>query len=151
MEIAKSGLVCGVWLVLSTASAFAADEIFTFTSTSEPGTTIEGTFRGTAGVAGAVSGTSQGKFVESGEELANTFDCVAMSQPPGGTFMSNVVCEVTGLTGAYQVFAGCNVVGEEEQSCVGGLVGVSGEYEGRRGSITWHAQGNASKGTGIWH
>ena len=83
----------------------------------------------------------------------STFTCVSTSQPPRDSiFMVHGVCDGTGADGDYTVYSGCNIMDPEagEMSCVGGLIGKSGNYAGRRGVLTIHSKGGASAGTGQW-
>ena len=59
-----------------------------------------------------------------------------MSQPPHDSiFMSHSACNVTAEDGNFSAIMGCNILDLEsrEASCVGGLYGETGAYEGRRG------------------
>ncbi len=130
-----------------------ADETFTFTTTTEEPTTVGGPVPGGGAVGGAFwTATSEVTFAD-GRKSTNTSTCISMIQPPrDAIFMTHSVCDGTGPDGNFTVISGCNWLNEErtENSCVGGLIGRSGRYEGRRGSVTIHGKDNGASGTGQW-
>ena len=130
----------------------ALAQTFTFQSTSEEPTTV-GATTPEGSVAGAYWTGASTVTMADGSVNERTFTCVSTSQPPRDSiFMVHGVCDGTGADGDYTVYSGCNIMDPEagEMSCVGGLIGKSGNYAGRRGVLTIHSKGGASAGTGQW-
>ena len=130
----------------------ALAQTFTFQSTSEEPTTV-GATTPEGSVAGAYWTGASTVTMADGSVNESTFTCVSTSQPPRDSiFMVHGVCDGTGADGDYTVYSGCNIMDPEagEMSCVGGLIGKSGNYAGRRGVLTIHSKGGASVGTGQW-
>ena len=130
----------------------ALAQTFTFQSTSEEPTTV-GATTPEGSVAGAYWTGASTVTMADGSVNESTFTCVSTSQPPRDSiFMVRGVCDGTGADGDYTVYSGCNIMDPEagEMSCVGGLIGKSGNYAGRRGVLTIHSKGGASAGTGQW-
>ncbi|HAE27385.1 MULTISPECIES: hypothetical protein [Hyphomonas] len=130
----------------------ALAQTFTFQSTSEEPTTV-GATTPEGSVAGAYWTGASTVTMADGSVNESTFTCVSTSQPPRDSiFMVHGVCDGTGADGDYTVYSGCNIMDPEagEMSCVGGLIGKSGNYAGRRGVLTIHSKGGASAGTGQW-
>ena len=143
-------LACGVAAAALCGGALA--QTFTFESTSEEPTTL-GASTPEGSVAGAYWTGAYTVTQADGTVSNSTFTCVSTSQPPRDSiFMVHGVCDGTGPEGDYTVYSGCNILNPEagEMSCVGGLIGKSGDYEGRRGVLTIHSKGGASVGTGQW-
>jgi len=140
----------------STTMALSGDETFTFSTKSEPITSIGGDekhnipYSGWHWTGNSTAETSTGKKNET------TFSCVMMSQPPNDSlFQAHTLCDIKAKDGSYSYSAvmGCTFIdaASGEVSCVGGLYGTGGVYSGRRGSITNHAKGGVSSGTGQWY
>lgn len=135
-------------------SAGANAEMFTFASTNDEMTEV-----GAMGPDGTPFGgsfwTGKGKTTQAdGSKSDYTYTCVSVSQPPrDSTFQTLGSCDVTASDGTFSVAMGCNWLDAERTGlgCVGGLMGKTGAYEGRRGAITNHASGGKSKGTGQWY
>lgn len=89
-----------------------------------------------------------------GSKSNYSYKCVSTIQPPrDAIFMAHMACDVTAPDGTFSVSFGCNPIAgkADEQGCVGGLLGKSGRYAGRRGSVTNHGKGTVSLGTGQWY
>lgn len=67
--------------------------------------------------------------------------------------MLHGVCDGASEDGDYTVYTGCNFLDAEmtTMSCVGGLIGKTGDLAGRTGTVTLYSKGSASNGTGQWH
>lgn len=139
--------------VASSASAQAGGTSFTFTSTSNAPTMLGGTPTKKVPYSGMHwTGTSVGQ-TSTGQKTKTTFACVMMTQPPTDSlFQAHMLCDITAADGTYSATMGCQFIdpATSEASCIGGLYGTGGVYAGRRGSITNHAVGGASTGTGQW-
>lgn len=145
--------------LLAFAGPAAADDhgggmdSFTFESTSNELTQIGGDGSKDNPYMGAHwTGTSVGKLAN-GQETSSSFSCVSMTQPPNNSiFMMHMVCDITQESGSYSAVMGCQPLSDDAPnfSCIGGLRGKTGVFEGRRGSITNHAMGPKSSGTGQW-
>ena len=135
-------------------STFASAESFSFTSTSEPtsGISVALPDGRTVGI-GSNKGVSAITWA-SGATTENSFVCSTATQPESELFASTGVCEITDTDGSQgSIIFGCNPINEDgtETNCVGGLVGKSGIYEGRRGTIGWHGKVATSAGAGHWN
>ena len=138
--------------IATTAGAHA--QMFTFESTNDEMTEV-----GAVGPDGTPFGgsywTGNGETTwADGKKSKYSYKCVSVSQPPrDSTFHMLGSCDVTAPDGTFSVATGCNWLDAERSGagCVGGLVGKTGAYEGRRGAITNHASDGKSKGTGQWY
>lgn len=140
-------------LALSAAS-FAADT-FTTSSTSEVTSAISLSM-GDGSTVAAVSnkGSSKAAYAD-GSKTTSTFVCQAQTRPPHENFRTVGLCDVTDSSGdTFGILFGCNPTNQEEteSNCWGGMVGKTGAYEGRSGTITWHgAEDGKSNGSGQWN
>ncbi len=150
-----SGIIAALAMIGATAPAFAqsGDTTFTFSSTSNAPTMLGGNGKNGVPYSGMHwTGNSTGK-TSTGATTKTSFSCVMMTQPPRDSlFESHMLCDVTAPDGEYSATMGCQFINQatNEASCIGGLYGTSGAYAGRRGTITTHAKGSASSGTGQW-
>ena len=88
-----------------------------------------------------------------GKKANESWTCIGTTQPPrDSVFQFSTVCDSTGPSGDTSSVWGCNFVNRErtEVSCVGGLIGRSGSYAGKRGTMTWHGVNGSGSGTGQW-
>ncbi len=149
----RSSLIVGALMLPLAMPATAMAQSFTFKSTSNAQNALGG--NGQNGVpysGGYWTGSSSGEMAD-GQKTNTTFKCVMMTQPPKDSlFEAHMLCDITAANGTYSATMGCMFVNpaKQEVSCIGGLYGTSGAYEGRRGSITNHAKGSVSTGTGQW-
>ncbi len=152
-----SGLIAALAMIGATAptsaSAQAGNVTFTFSSTSNAPTMLGGDGKNGVPYSGQHwTGSSTGK-TSTGATTKTSFSCVSMTQPPTDTlFQAHMLCDITAADGGYSATMGCQFIdmAKGEVSCIGGLYGTSGAYTGKRGSITNHAKGSASTGTGQW-
>jgi hypothetical protein len=58
-----------------------------------------------------------------------------------------------GENGNYTIYTGCNFMDAASKimSCVGGLIGKTGDLAGRTETLTIHSKDGTSTGTGQWH
>lgn len=152
--LAMAGLTT---LMTGTANA----ETFSFTSSAEVTNQVMMTLPNGA-VAGAVwvNGKSEATNSKRGK-ITSTFACGSSTNPPSDLFHTRQFCEVTEEDGsAFGIFSGCNFLNKErsEQNCVGGLVGKTGVYKDRRGTISWNNKSDApggkkstAVGAGVWN
>ncbi len=134
------------------AGSNAHAETFTFESQMDgPPVSVGGTRADGSSYGGSYfTGTSQGT-TSTGGKTKTKFVCVSMTTPPtDSVFKMHSICNVSATDGDYSVVFGCDILGPTENSCVGGLYGKTGVYKGRRGSLTNHAKGGKSTGTGQW-
>ncbi len=151
------GLIAALAIIGATvptaAMAQSGDVTFTFTSTSNTPTMLGGNGKNGVPYSGMHwTGSSTGK-TSTGATTKTSFSCVMMTQPPRDSlFEAHMLCDVTAADGGYSATMGCSFMDQtrQEASCIGGLYGTSGAYAGRRGSITNHAKGGTSTGTGSW-
>ena len=132
-------------------SGVGAAQTFSFTTESAEPTAV-GTSTDTMTVGASYWDGSTTTTFADGSVAASTSTCVSMIQPPGGMFGMHGVCDGTGETGSYTAYMGCNPLNADgtETSCVGGLIGTGGDYEGRSGSFTMHVKDGAGSGAGLW-
>ena len=151
--IGKTGRLVAFGLASGLFCAGALAQTFTFSSTSETPTTV-GATTPQGSVAGAFwTGTSTTTYAD-GTEAKSTFTCVSTSQPPRDSiFMVHGICDGAGEDGNYTVYTGCNFMDAENtvMSCVGGLIGKTGDLAGRTGTLTIYSKDGTSTGTGQWH
>ena len=149
----KSALYVTFTMMLMGFSTAQA-ETFTYMSKTDNTTIVGGVgpdggdYVGTYSTGSGTSTSSDGKVAKS------TSTCVSMKQPANSNiFASHVACDVTSADFTFSVVYGCNPLNKEatEMSCVGGLTGKSGKYEGKYGSITFHGKGGVGSGTGQWY
>lgn len=145
-----SAIISGVCIF---AISGAQAEKFTFNSTSETITEVGVTAPSGAMVGGAtVKGVST-TVSEDGTTATSNFTCLSSSRPPHETFRTNGVCNSDDGSGnAFGIIFGCNPANADntENDCWGRLIGASGTYKDRSGSITWHGKEDSSSGTGQW-
>ena len=145
--------ICAAALIGSSAVA----QSFTYDIVWEPVESIGGMtgpdgpqYRG-----GVVSGKYTTTF-EDGTVLRGDVRCVGMGQPDGGIFRIHLTCSFSDGEASGTSVYGCNFLGEPGPDtplgCVGGIEGKTGDFAGRRGSLTmeWYTDKNA-RGTGQWY
>ena len=147
-------LMVGMAVTLTiTAASGASAQMFTFESQNDAPATVGGVGADGAPFGGAYwTGKSNATFAD-GRKTTSTTKCISMSQPPRDSiFMMHGACDIVSNDGTFSALMGCNFVDKAgtETSCVGGLVGKTGAYAGRRGTLTVHGKGAAAKGTGQW-
>jgi hypothetical protein len=89
----------------------------------------------------------------SGKKTKSTDTCISMSQPPNDSvFMIHVMCEVKDENGTFDAIFGCSPLNRDATSltCYGGLMGKTGAYQGKRGSMTSYGSAAGTKGSGQW-
>lgn len=141
--------ICAASFALTAASA----ETFTFKSSNGDETVVGGVGADGVRFGGAYWTGSGVSTSQAGKKVKYTYKCVSMSQPPRDSiFMSHSACNVAAEDGNFSAVMGCNILNAEtrEASCVGGMYGETGAYEGRRGSMTNHGKDGKSSGTGQW-
>lgn len=149
----RSALIAGALVFALAVPATAMAQSFTFKSTSNAQNMLGGDGKnGVPYSGGHWTGSSTG-VMSDGTKTNTTFKCVMMTQPPRDSlFETHMLCDIVASNGTYSATMGCQFVNPsaQEVSCIGGLYGTGGIYAGRRGSITNHAKGSASTGTGQW-
>ena len=109
---------------------------------------------GGAPIAGVYQTGTQVITSADGKKVTETFTCIGTTQPPrDAVFQFSSVCDSTGPNGDTSSVWGCNFVSMErnEISCVGGVIGKTGAYTGRRGTMTYHGVNGSGSGTGQWY
>jgi hypothetical protein len=147
----KNRLHAIIALAAMASSSAVSAQNFTFNSTSSPPSMVVGGVApdGKPFGAQAFSGTSEG--MSEGKALKNSYKCVTMSQPANAqVFNVHMMCDVAAPDGTYTSAWGCSVLGPTELSCVGRMLGQTGAYANRTGSILSNSKGNTATGTGQW-
>lgn len=143
-------IASAVLVVASPAQA----QSFTFQSTANAPTVVGGPMPN-GGFAGGASWTGSSSVTwADGKKTSDNYTCISTSQPPNGKiFDSHVICDSTGPTGKFTSIWGCNFTSADRTAtgCVGGLVGHSGMFAGKRGGITFNGRNGAGTGTGQWN
>ncbi len=140
-------------ILLATTSGTAQAQNFTFQSTANPGTTVGGPDMSGYLAAGATwTGTSTVTWAD-GKKSVDKYTCVSTTQPHHAKiFDMHTICDGTGPDGVYSSTWGCNWTSKDKAytGCVGGLVGRTGVYAGRGGTITFMGRSGTGSGTGTW-
>ena len=150
-RLAPRSILLGATALLL-ASGAASAQTFSFTTTSDTPTAV-GTSNGAVTVGAAYWTGATETTMADGTVMSSTSTCVSMLQPANsGLFASHGVCDGTGESGTYTAYMGCNPMNAEgtEMTCVGGLIGTGGDFEGRGGSFTMHVKDGAGTGAGLW-
>lgn len=137
---------------LSLSATAAQAETFTFQATQTKAVQTGASGAGGA-VAGVMSTGTQNITMADGKKVTETYTCIGSTTPPrDSVFQFNTVCDATGPNGDNTSYWGCNFIAPErnEIACVGGLIGKTGSYKGRRGTVTFHGVGGSGPGTGQW-
>jgi hypothetical protein len=138
---------------LSLSATAAQGQTFTFQAVQAKAVQTGAAVPGGTPVAGVMSTGTQNVTMADGKKVTETYTCIGSTQPPrDSVFQFSTVCDATGPNGDTSSVWGCNFVSTErnEVSCVGGLVGKSGSYAGRRGTMTFHGINGSGPGTGQW-
>ena len=138
-------------LAFATGSAASA-ESFTFESQLDAPPVSVGGARADGSRYGGnyFTGTSVGT-VSNGTKTKTKYTCVSMTTPPTDSiFKMHSICDVSSAEGDYTAVLGCDILGPEENSCVGGIYCKTGAFKGRRGNLTTHGKGAKGNGTGQW-
>ncbi len=144
-------IVSAAALSLSVTAAQA--QTFTFQAIQAKAVQTGAAVPGGTPVAGVMSTGTQHVTMADGKKVTETYTCIGSTQPPrDSVFQFSTVCDSTGPSGDASSVWGCNWVKPEsnEVSCVGGLIGKSGSYAGRRGTLTFHGVNGSGPGTGQW-
>jgi hypothetical protein len=133
-------------------SSAASGQSFTYNSTATPPSMVVGGVApdGKPFGAQAFSGTSD--IMMDGKAMKNSFKCVSMTQPANDqVFNYHMMCDVAAPDGTFTSAWGCTVLGKQESSCIGRMLGQTGAYAKRSGNITGHSKGTMSVGAGQWN
>lgn len=139
-------------LVAMSGSSAVGAQSFTYSSTASSPTIVVGGVApdGRAFGAQAFSGTSD--IMMEGKSTKNSFKCVTMTQPANDqVFNYHMMCDVAASDGNFTSAWGCTILGKGESSCIGRMLGQTGAYAKRSGSITGHSKQTMSVGTGQWN
>ena len=145
-------LIAALCLLTGTAGTAQAQN-FTFEATANPATTVGGPDRaGNLAVGATWTGKSTVTWAD-GKKSVDNYTCVSTTQPHHGKiFDMHTICDGTGSNGLYSSTWGCNWTSKDKASmgCVGGLVGRTGMYAGKGGTITFMGRSGTGAGTGTW-
>jgi hypothetical protein len=139
---------------LSLSATAAQAQTFTYTTTQTKVVNTGTPVPGGAPIAGTYQTGTQVVTTADGKKVTESFTCIGTTQPPrDSVFQFSSVCDSTGPNGDTSSVWGCNSVSTErnEISCVGGVIGKTGSYAGRRGTMTFHGVGGSGSGTGQWY
>jgi hypothetical protein len=152
MKTLSTFLIAGALAALLGTAAQA--QSFTYLSQGDAPTIIGGTTPEGIPFGGSyVTGNGTTSWAD-GTKSKYSYKCVATIQPPrDAIFTSHQACDVTTPEGNFSASFGCNPIAgkADQQGCVGGILGKSGRFAGKRGSVTNHGKGTVSIGTGQWY
>ncbi|WP_164156825.1 hypothetical protein [Sandarakinorhabdus rubra] len=147
----KSPIFGMMALVCVASASVAGAQSFTYTSNSNPPTTMVGGAPAGAAPFGASAWTGTTELMMEGKKIASTFTCIAMSQPEKSKiFDSHMICNGGDATGTWTSVWGCNGQQATGMGCWGGLFGQTGVYANRRGVLSGSGKGTMQMGTGHW-
>lgn len=149
------------FLITLTATLFAApvaaqqnDETFVFSGTSKEGTLFGSPDTNASDYRGYVWTGTNSTTMAGGTNIDSSFTCMMMDQPPSDSiYGSHMLCNVEDASGTYSAAVGCvgKVLNANEGiACMGGMTGISGQYQGRKGLISFRTSNDRSFGTGQW-
>lgn len=125
-------------------------ESFTFTGENTVTSRIEFAMPGGGGVQAVNSTGKATATYADGRTDASTSACAVQSRPPEDEFDSTGACEMTDSAGdKFGTTFACNVTSAEKRTvaCWGIMVGISGKYQGRSGTVTWTGAGSEDRTT----
>ena len=88
-----------------------------------------------------------------GTKVTETYKCIGVTMPPNDTtYNARTICENSGPNGVSAVIWGCTSPDKVSKAifCTGWASGKSGNYAGRRGTMTFRGVGDKGSGTGQW-
>lgn len=140
-------------LLAFAASAYAEPEAFTFNSQFDTEVSV-GTEMPEGHSLSALAGKGTAEITGlAGKPIIASAACVAWSEPPESEFDIRYICDYDSGAGDWTQIASCDVTPTESQgaNCWGKLVGKSGTYSGRTGSMTTYIINNGATGIGYWN
>jgi hypothetical protein len=122
-----------------------------YTSKSNPPTMAVGGQPAAGPPFGAQAWTGTSDFVMGGNKGTNNFSCISMTQPANSQiFNAHMMCNISDASGTYTSAWGCSGQQATGMACVGRLMGQTGAYAGRMGTISGSGKGMAQTGAGQW-
>jgi len=145
--------------VLLASTTVASAESFTFTSTATIANQVGGPVAGGKPVGASFSNGESDTTFASGKKAKSKLQCANWSAQPGQLFTSIGFCTADDGTSKYTVAFSCQATDEKNTAsdCWGRLTGVSGAYQGKVGTASWHGAQNAdgksgtATGQGAWN
>lgn len=134
------------------SSGMASAQSFTWTSKSSPPSTAVGGIAPDGRPFGAQVTDSTAEGISNGQVMKTNSKCISMTQPANAQiFNVHMMCDTAAPDGTYTSYWGCTILGPTEQSCIGGMLGLTGVYAKRSGTMTGHIKGSTATGTGQWN
>jgi hypothetical protein len=134
------------------SSSMASAQSFTWTSKASPPSTSVGGVAPDGKPFGAQVTASTAEGIINGQVVKNSSKCISMTQPANAqVFNVHMMCDTADSDGTYTSYWGCTILGPTEHSCIGGMLGLTGAYAKRSGTITGHIKGTTATGTGQWN
>ena len=139
-------------IALATSSAVTAQS-FTYTSTASAPAMVVGGVAPDGRPFGAQSFSGTSDVTMAGKTVKNSFKCITMSQPANDSlFAYHMMCDIADPSGTSTSAWGCSAPVNGENNCIGRMVGQTGVYAKRVGTITGHTKGpTMSSGVGQWN
>lgn len=147
----KTHISAIIALALITSATTASAQAFSYSSKSNPPMMAVGGVAPDGVPFGAQSVTGSTETMMGGKTVSSTFKCISMTQPGNDKiFDAHMMCDVTASDGTFTSAWGCNTMGKDQQACVGRLLGQTGAYANRYGSVTTHNKAGVGAGAGQW-
>lgn len=147
----KNHISAFIALALITSASTASAQTFSYTSKSNPPMMAVGGVAPDGVRFGAQSITGTTETMMDGKAVTASFKCISMTQPAHDKiFDAHMMCDVTATDGTFTSAWGCNMMGTDQQACVGRLLGQTGAYAKRYGSVTSQNKAGSAVGTGQW-
>lgn len=154
--ISKTVLRAAAFCAIAFAFTAANAQMFTFTTKDNDGRKELGTTSPEgAPIMGAYwTGVGNTTWAD-GKKMKDSYSCVSTTQPPrDAVFAVHLICDSASTDGTFSSTWGCNPLNAEgtEVGCVGGFIGKTGAYAGKRGSASFHGKADGTgKGAGQWY
>jgi hypothetical protein len=147
----KTRISAIIALALVTSAATVSAQTFSYTSKSNPPTMAVGGVAPDGVPFGAQSVTGTTETMMGDKTVTASFKRISMTQPANDKiFDAHMMCDVTANDGTFTSAWGCNTMGEGAQACVGRLLGQTGVYAKRYGSVTSQNTAGSAVGAGQW-
>lgn len=138
-------------LALIASASTASAQTFSYTSKSNAPMMAVGGVTPDGVPFGAQSLTGTTETMMGGKSTSASFKCITMTQPTNDKlFDAHMMCDVTAPDGTFTSAWGCDFMGPDAQACVGRLLGQTGVYAKRYGSVTSQNKAGSAVGSGQW-
>lgn len=138
-------------LALISGATTVAAQTFSYTSKNDAPAMSVGGVSPDGEPFGAQSVTGTSEMMMGGKKSTATFKCISMTQPANDKiFDAHMMCDVADSDGTFTSAWGCTMLANDQQACVGRLLGQTGAYTKRSGSVTSQNKAGSVVGAGQW-